>query len=80
MTVNLKFKMKTYFFVCGGGGYNPPYCIYINKVFKIVIQFKKLDKILREIRTKILVEKNKFVRFWTALYILINSYASYTAF
>ena len=47
MTVNLKYKLKTFKCDWAVASLAPPYplfnTIYINKIFKIIIQFKKLD-------------------------------------
>ena len=40
----------------------------MNKIFKIVIQFKKLDETVREIGAKHLVEKKGIDQCWIALY------------
>ena len=41
----------------------------MKKIFKIVIQFKNLDKIFKKMRTKTREGNNNLVRFWFALYI-----------
>ena len=48
----------------------------MNKIFKIVIQFKRLDQNIQKKLDKTRLEKNRFDQFWTALYIGYKFYVS----
>ena len=67
VTIYLKFKTVTCLFVRGAAApLNPPcpYSIYMNKIIKTIIQFKKSGQNIQKNQEKTHAEKNRFDRFW----------------